>query len=328
MGNRVIDVDVRFQEAAAVRRTESVAYSHLSVELGHFYAEDFGAGCQELRRRFARIADWSVAVPALARRGVPAHRQPRISTCFLVDDYFHRFGSPREVIPQVQEAAAEHGLVLDYVARESSFARHDGVELAQMVVDTLVVEPPRNTTGSHPRPPLRESGWLSNGMRSPGRDDLSPAMTLPRPWSPPVQSGDPRHSIFVDVELWSDEPGTRVWACALLASVWQMTRLGVLRHGGRTLMQPSPLTGQLPTSWDELPAIVQLNPAAAPFCAYRTLTLMDTQYLPVELAVRTILGQVAVPPAIAQQLSRRAGGEGLHLPGELVDRLSYVFIGG
>ena len=47
----------------------------------------------------------------------------------------------------------------------------------------------------------------------------------------------------------------------------------------------------------QLPAVVQLNPAAAPFCAYRTLTLMDTQYLPVEMAVRTILGQVAVPPA-------------------------------
>ncbi|WP_432905240.1 SCO2522 family protein [Micromonospora matsumotoense] len=325
MGNRVIDVDVRFQEAAAVGRTESVAYAHLSVELGHFYAEDFGAGCQELRDRFARIAEWSAMIPVLANRGLTAGRQPRISTCFMVDDYFHRFGSPREVIEQVQSAAAAQGLVLDYVARESSFARHDGVEVAQMVVDALVVEPPRNTTGS--RPPLSESGWLSNGMRSPGHVD-APAMTLPRPWSPPVQSGDPRHSIFVDVELWSGEPGSRVWACALLASVWQMARLGVLRHRGETLMQPHRLTGELPDSWDALPAVVQLNPAAAPFCAYRTLTLMDTQYLPVEMAVRTILGQVAVPPAIAQQITSRAGGEGLRLPGELVDRLSYVFIGG
>lgn len=325
MGNRVIEVDVRFQEAAAVGRTESVAYAHLSVELGHFYAEDFGTGCQNLRDRFARIAEWSAMVPALACRGLPAGRQPRVSTCFMVDDYFHRFGTPREVISQVQSAAAEQGLVLDYVARESSFARHDGVELAQMVVDNLVVEPPRHTTGS--RPPLSESGWLSNGMRSPGHVD-APAMTLPRPWSPPVQSGDPRHSIFVDVELWSDEPTSRVWACALLASIWQMARLGVLRHRGETLMQPHRITGELPTDWEALPAVVQLNPVAAPFCAYRTLTLMDTQYLPVELAVRTILGQVAVPPAIAQQPTRRAGGEGLPLPSELVDRLSYVFIGG
>ncbi|MGW4500328.1 SCO2522 family protein [Micromonospora sp. NPDC004336] len=324
MGDRVIGVDVRFQEAAAVRRTESVAYSHLSVELGHFYAEDFGDGCQELRRKFERIADWSAAIPALARRGLAPHRQPRISTCFLVDDYFHRFGTPREVIPQVQSAAAEHGLTVDYVARESSFARHDGVELAQLVVDTLVVEPPRHTTGS--RPPLSESGWLSNGQRSPGHVD-APAMTLPRPWSPPLQSGDPQHSIFVDIELWSDGANARVWACALLASVWQLTRLGVLRHRGETIRQPCQLTGELPTDWDELPAIVQLNPAAAPFCAYRTLTLMDTQYLPVELAVRTILGQVAVPPEVAQQVAKRAGGEGLRLPTELVDRLSYVFIG-
>ncbi|MFF3867783.1 SCO2522 family protein [Micromonospora sp. NPDC001898] len=324
MGDCVISVDIRFQEAAAVRRTESVAYSHLSVELGHFYAEDFGDGCQELRRKFERIATWSSAVPALARQGLPPNRQPRISTCFMVDDYFHRFGTPHEVIPQVQSAAAEHGLVLDYVARESSFARHDGLDLAQLVVDTLVVEPPRHTTGS--RPPLSESGWLSNGKRSPGHVD-APAMTLPRPWSPPVQSGDPQHSIFVDIELWSGEPQTRVWACALLASVWQLTRLGVLRHRGETIRQPCRLTGELPTTWDELPAILQLNPSAAPFCAYRTLTLMDIQYLPVELAVRTILGQVAVPPAVAQQVAQRAGGEGLRLPSELVDRLSYVFVG-
>ncbi|MFJ8579593.1 SCO2522 family protein [Micromonospora sp. NPDC093277] len=321
-------MDVRFQEAAAVRRTESVPYSHLSVELGHVYAEDFGDGGRELQRKFERIADWAQAIPALARRGLRPQRQPRVSTCFLVDDYFHRFGNPREVIPQVQEAAASQGLVLDYVARESTFARHDDVELAQLVVDTLVVEPPRHTNGS--RPPLNESGWLSNGMRSPGHVDVpAPAMTLPLPWTPPVQSGDPRHSIFVDVELWSNEPNGRVWACALLASVWQMTRLGVLRHRGETVAQPYrlPAGEPLPTEWDELPAIVQLNPLATPFCAYRTVTLMDTRYLPVELAVRTILGQVAVPPAVARQVAKRASGEGLELPSELVDRLSYVFIG-
>ncbi|MTK02411.1 hypothetical protein FF096_10310 [Micromonospora sp. CP22] len=322
----MMSVDVRFQEAAAVRRTESVPYSHLSVELGHVYAEDFGDGCRDLRRKFARIADWAQAIPALARRGLRPHRQPRISTCFLVDDYFHRFATPREVIPQVQQAAAEHGLVLDYVARESSFARYDDVELARLVVDTLVVEPPRHTTGS--RPPLSESGWLSNGKRTPGHAD-APAMTMPVPWSPPLQSGDAQHSIFVDIELWSDEPGRRVWACALLASVWQMTRLGVLRHRGQTITQPYrlPPDEPLPTDWDRLPAIVQLNPDATPFCGYRTVTLMDTRYLPVELAVRTILGQVAVPPAVARQVAKRASSEGLELPDELVDRLSYVFIG-
>ncbi|MEU8261984.1 SCO2522 family protein [Micromonospora sp. NPDC048999] len=319
-------VDVRFQEAAAVRRTESVPYSHLSVELGHVYAEDFGDDCRELRRKFERIADWAQAIPALARRGLRPHRQPRISTCFLVDDYFHRFGSPGEVIPQVQDAAAAQGLMLDYVARESTFARHDDVELAQLMLDTLVVEPPRHTTGS--RPPLSESGWLSNGKRSPGHA-AAPAMTLPLPWSPPAQSGDPRHSIFVDVELWTDEPDGRVWACALLASVWQLTRLGALRHRGDTVAQPYRLpSGEpWPADWDDLPSIVQLNPAAAPFCAYRTVTMMDTRYLPVELAVRTILGQVAVPPAVTEQVAKRASGEGLQLPGELVDRLSYVFIG-
>ncbi|MFB9235799.1 SCO2522 family protein [Plantactinospora siamensis] len=320
-------VDVSFREAAAVPRTEGVAFAHLSVELGHIYAEDFGDGCRELRQKFERIAELASVMPALARRGLPAGRRPRISTCFLVDDYFHRFGTPAETIPRVQEAAAEYGLVLDYVARESSFARHEDVELAQLVVDTLVVEPPRHTTGS--RPPLGESGWLSNGQRSPGHVD-APAMTLPAPWSPPLQSGDLRHSIFVDLELWSDAPNGRTWSCALLAAVWQMARLGVLRHRGETIAQPYRLSPAepLPAGWDELPAIVQLNPAAAPFCAYRTATLMDTHYLPVEQAVRTILGQVAVPPAVARQVAERARGEGVELPAELVDRLSYVFIGG
>ncbi|WP_431935586.1 SCO2522 family protein [Micromonospora sp. RP3T] len=320
-------VDVSFQEAAAVRRTESVAYSHLSVELGHIYAEDFGDGCRELARKFERIAVWAQAIPALAQRGLPPGRRPRTSTCFLVDDYFHRFGSPREVIPQVQRAAKAHGLEVDYVARESSFARYGDVELAQLVVDTLVVEPPRHTTGI--RPPLSEAGWLSNGRRSPGHLG-APALTLPKQWSPPVESGDPRHSIFVDIELWSDEAQGRVWACALLASVWQMTRLGVLRHRGESVTQPYrlPADESLPTDWDKLPAIVQLNRAAAPFCAYRTVTMMDTQYLPVELAVRTILGQVAVPPVVARQVAERADGEGVLLPDDLVDRLSYVFIGG
>ncbi|MFC7548918.1 SCO2522 family protein [Plantactinospora sp. GCM10030261] len=328
MGDRVMIADVRFQESAAVRRTENVPYSHLSVELGHFYAEDFGDGHRELRNKFARIADWVDVFPGLARRGLRAQRQPRISTCFMVDDYFHRFGTPHEVIPQVQEAAAEHGLVLDYVARESSFAQHRDVELARRLVDTLVVEPPRHTTGS--RPPLSESGWLSNGQRTPTHLD-APAMTpLPRPWSPPMQSGDPRHSIFIDIELWSEEPQGRVWACALLAAVWQMTRLGVLRHRGETITQPHLLVPgeQLPDDWDELPSIVQLNPSARSFWAYRTLTLMDTQYLPVELAVRTILGQVVVPPAVNGQVAERAASEGVPLPDELVDRLSYVFIGG
>ncbi|WP_232533659.1 SCO2522 family protein [Plantactinospora sp. KBS50] len=322
-----MSMDVTFREAAAVPRTESVAYSHLSVELGHIYAEDFGDGCRELRRKFERIAAWTQAIPALAAVGLNPGRQPRISTCFLVDDYFHRFGTPGEVIPQVRSTAAEYGLVLDYVARESSFARHEDVELARLVVDALVVEPPRHTTGS--RPPLSESGWLSNGQRSPGQA-VGPAMTLPPRWSPPVESGDPPHSIFVDVELWSDEAKGRVWACALLASVWQLTRLGLLRHRGETITQPYrlPAGEPLPADWDELPGLIQLNPQATPFCAYRSVTLMDIRYLPVEHAVRTILSQVAVPSAVARQAADRARGEGLTLPEELVDRLSYVFIGG
>ena len=49
-------------------------------------------------------------------------REPRISTCFLVDDYFTQFSSPREVLPMLHEAAAAAGLTIDYLAREDAAA--------------------------------------------------------------------------------------------------------------------------------------------------------------------------------------------------------------
>jgi hypothetical protein len=74
-----------------------------------------------------------------------------------------------------------------------------------------------------------------------------------------------------------------------------------------------------------MPAVVQLNPEATPFRAYRTFSPLDPRFLPIELAVRTILGQVAVDPLVTAQVLARAGAEKITLPDEAVDRISYQF---
>ncbi|AGL18317.1 SCO2522 family protein [Actinoplanes sp. N902-109] len=312
-----------FTEESAVPPVRSVALSHLSIELGHLYMDDFEAGPAHLLDQFRRVAPWAaVAREAAAppgRRGTP-----RVSTCFLIDDYFTRFSSPDKVIRMIAATAAEAGLRVDYVARESGCARADGVDLARLVEHHLVSEPAEGTDGS--RPPPTVSGWLTNGQRSPSlQPDI--AMAERSPWRPPRQSAVVNHSIFVDIELWSEPDGDRLWSCPFLAAVWQLQRLGLIRHLGVPVGEPQALSlTDLPDRWDLLPAVVQLEPDAAPFRAYRTFSVLDSRFLQIELAVRTILGQMSVAAPVAQQVAERAGRESITLSDEVVGRIGYVFI--
>ena len=286
-----------------------VALAHLSIELGHLYMEDFRMGAERLREHFRRVAPW-----ARAAAGDVAARQPRVSTCFLIDDYFTRFSTPAKVVSSLVEAAAESGLTIDYVARESGCARAGEVDLAMLVQQHLVDEPVEGANGG--RPVTSDSGWLTNGERSP----------VDSQWRPPRQSVVRNHSIFVDIELWRDEPGGRLWSCPFLAAVWQLQRLGLIRHRGEPVAEPVPVAvTELPGDWDEMPAIVRLNPKAAALRAYRTFSVLDSRFLQVELAVRTILGQVAIDQAVAEQVSERAKAEGIDLPPETVNRIGYAF---
>jgi hypothetical protein len=54
--------DAEFSEAAAQPRTASIPLSHLSIELGHLYAEDFRQGPDGVNRHFERVAPWVAAV--------------------------------------------------------------------------------------------------------------------------------------------------------------------------------------------------------------------------------------------------------------------------
>jgi hypothetical protein len=325
------EMDTHFQEATADRRVASVPLSHLSIELGHLYFEDYAAGPDRLREHFALVAPWVQAARS-ARTGV-TERTARVSTCFLIDDYFTSFASPREVLPVLLDAARHANLDIDYLVRESACAVADEVELAAIVAGRLNAVPPPGSTGA--RPTVQDIGWLCNGQRSP-MDAVGTGIEAMRhgEWAPPMEIGARNHSVFVDIELWRDgardgggEHGGRQWSCAFLAAVWQLLRLGLLRNDGEAVAEPRAVEeAEFPDSWPSLPPVTRLNPAAAPFFAYRTLSVLPARFLQVEHAVRVILDQVEQKEPVLNQIAQRAAGEGVRLPAEVTHRIDYIFV--
>jgi hypothetical protein len=321
MGTTVSEVQTTFLENSADLKVESLPLSHVSVELGHLYMEDLAGGRAAIREAFAAVAPW---VAAAQNSRVIGCDKPsvRMSTCFLIDDYFSRFSSPAEVLPMITSAAESEGLRIDYLARESACAQTTDSRPAELVLGRLVTEPVTGTTGA--RPPLTETGWLTNGQRSPNTS-RGEAMAKRNRWQPPQESARRRHSIFVDLELWDEREGRRIWSCPMLAAVWQLIRLGLLREYGRPVITPQDWTDPWPQTWDEMPPITRLHRGAAAFAAYTTLSVMSPRFLPVELAVRTILSQFAGESTVLAEAQARAARDGMHLPEELADRIRYVF---
>jgi hypothetical protein len=317
----VSEVRTTFRESSADLKIESLPLSHVSVELGHLYMEDLAGGQAAIANTFAVAAPWVKA--AATPRAIGCEKPSvRMSTCFLIDDYFSRFSSPAEVIPMVTAAAEGEGLRIDYLARESACAQTRDSHPADLVLGRLVTEPVTGTTGG--RPPLTETGWLTNGQRSPNTS-RGEAMAKRLPWRPPRESARRRHSIFVDIELWDDREGRRTWSCPMLAAVWQLIRLGLLREHGRPVLIPQDWTDAWPENWDDMPPLTRLNPTATAFAAYTTLSALSPRFLPVELAVRTILSQFAGEGPVLAEARVRAARDGMQLPEELVDRIRYVF---
>ncbi|MFC3578021.1 SCO2522 family protein [Streptomyces yaanensis] len=309
-----------FRETTADPRTQSVPLAHLSLELGHLYMEDFEAGPERLREHFAEVRIWVDAARAAAARRLGGKR-PRISTCFLIDDYFTRFSTPAELVPVVLDEAQRAGLVIDYLARESGCAVAEKIELAESVMHRLVESPPPGSYGS--RPPVSQTGWLANGQRTPGSRHAMDEVTG---WQPPQETAARNHSVFMDVELWSEKDGRRLWSCPFLAAVWQLARLGLLRHLGEPVLVPRPWNGgDFPYDWDQLPPLIQLNASAAPFSAYRTCTLMANRFLAVEDAVRLILDQTDIDSGALQQVAERSAREKVAVPAAVAQRATYVF---
>jgi hypothetical protein len=314
-----------FSEETAHPRVESVPLSHLSIEVGHLYSEDYERSDEALVEYFRRIAAWSQAVRRLHAETLRPVR-PRISTCFLVDDYFGNIAGPSELITRIEALAKRADLTIDYLARESSCANGSGHQPARLMESRIVAEPSPGDNGV--RPAMTVSGWLSNGQRSPSTSGGNPAMAVRPGWKPPRENAANAHSIFADIQLWSEDDGQRLWSCAFLASVWQLLRLGLLRDNGTAMHQPVGRLPSLPDRWDEMPPVMRLSERAAPFCAYRAMSIMDSRFLHVEHAVRTVLGQVNVEPVVADQLRERVEAENLPHSPEAVDRLEYVFTAG
>ncbi|WP_141582875.1 SCO2522 family protein [Actinomadura sp. WMMA1423] len=297
-------------------RVELVPRSHLSLELGHLYMEDLLDGPETLRRHFGRIGPWADFVRA--RYPAPL----RISTCFLVDDYFSQLTSPKKLVPELLDAAHDAGFGIDYLVRESACASAGEVSPAELVLGRIVSDPPQGSNGL--RPPVHLTGWVSNSRDRLRPDGLDEALAT-RPWHPPEQNGARTHGICMEVQIWDERDGRRRWSCAMLSAVWQLLRLGLLRHQGKPVVSPTRWTAEYPERWEDLPPLVQLADGAQPFAAFRTMSLLQARFADVEAAVRTILDQVFVDPAVTEQTAAQAAAQKVDLPGDVVGRISHVF---
>lgn len=314
-----------FREASATDRKTELPLAHISVELGHLYMEDLTDEKFDLVGHFTRIVPWVQRSQLASMCGV-AESRLRVSTCVLVDDYFSAPLPPTVAVPKILDAARAAGLRIDYVARESACAQQVDVSLAALLEGAIVADPTPGTNGA--RPPVHETGWLSNGARSPAGGG-SQAMRTAATWRPPVENAARRHSVFVDVELWREAESGRQWSCAFLAAVWQALRLGQLRLGGESPVRPVDLvTDTVADTWSDFPAVMRTSPQAPSLFAYRTFSVLGDRFLSIEHAVRVILNQIAVDPLVTTQTNARAVREDVPLPTELPERISYLFLGG
>lgn len=155
-----------YSEATNQDRVQGIPLSHLSIEVGHFSMEDLLNGEERIRSQLQRVVPWvRAATDSVAPHG---GIEPRLSTCFLVDDYFRSDTNPAEILDKLIAIAAECEVSIDYLAREAGCCVADDVPLAELTAARLLPEPTPGTTGS--RPPTHESGWLCNGVRSPEPD--------------------------------------------------------------------------------------------------------------------------------------------------------------
>ena len=84
------EIRTEFLEITADLKVESLALSHVSVEVGHLYMDEFAEGESAVRRAFAAAAPWVAAAHTPQAIGCEK-KSARVSTCFLIDDYFSRF---------------------------------------------------------------------------------------------------------------------------------------------------------------------------------------------------------------------------------------------
>ncbi|HLS79456.1 MAG TPA: SCO2522 family protein [Nocardia sp.] len=332
-----------YSEATEDTRVENVALSHVSIEVGHFYMDHLLNGEDRIRAQFEEVGAVVEGLTVAARRRFgPA---ARISTCFLIDDYFRPDPEPGPILDRLLAVAGECGVTIDYLAREAACwempicrdgrVSEERVPLAELVAARIVAEPPRNSNGG--RPPTSESGWLCNGTRA---SDSGPAQAMHHtPYVPAEELGKRNHSIFLDVEMWSRQveqvdgitAATTKWSCPFLAAVWQLLRLGMIRDLGAAVVRPQrwrPGVDVWPQRFREMPGVVQLTADPAPFAAYRSLSVLPHRYLGIEHAVKVILDHVEVDGEIVDQIVGRGQAERVEVPRSVTERISHHLLYG
>ncbi|NUP47641.1 MAG: hypothetical protein HOW97_10070 [Catenulispora sp.] len=356
------DVEFSYRELSETPHLEQVPLAHLSIQVGRVRPEDFADPGRPVARRLEQAAPWLEAAGKQVRDRF-GHRA-RISTCLLVDDHSPSASAlkapePAAAMELLARAADAAGFGVDYLARYAGCAVacdrprpgfRDRHPLADIVASLIVPEAAVGANGS--RPPTEHTGWLANGQRSP---DFRSAMDDPPAWSPPVVFGRERHSVFVDVELWSldqdSEGGTaggaatdththplagtpsgsgRQYSISLLTAVWHLLRLGLLRDAGEAVAVPYRFAPDepVPDLWSQLPSITQLTPDPAPFCAYQALSLLASRHRDAELAAGIVLDHVRLDDRVLSLIAERALAEPVPfpLPSAPIGRISHLFL--
>lgn len=322
-----------FRERNRGTTVQNLPLSHLSVEVGHFFMEELENGEEPIFEQFRRVKPWLDAAKASV---VSGDEKPRVSTCFLIDDYFQSWPDAPSIMIKLLRLSEEAGVTIDYVARESACARRrDGFVVAELLAKRLLEEPePDLDTGA--RPPAMVSGWLSNGK--PMREAIVLNAMEAHNWDAPLEYGKRNHSIYVDVELWQDRADLatdqddlqkgRQYSCPFLAAVWQLVRLGLLRKDGAPALEVVDFDGEWKPEWSQFPDVVRVNPRAMPFYAYESLSIMPQHFLPIETAVRTIIDHFLVQPDVMESLDLRAAEKNIAVPAVISERISHHFLPG
>lgn len=320
------DIAVEYHEATESAAVERVPFSHLSIEAGHLYLR------QLADRAFVR-GQFEAVVPRVATAVAEARavhgKDARISTCLLIDDYNVNPADPKPspavAIAMLDDVARETGLRIDYLARESGCVQASSVfypdtrsrvPLAEIVLGLITPEPIEGSNGAGSSPLL--SGWVSNGRRS---EEVGAAMEAIE-WLQPEEYGNHGHSVLIDAELYNErlasapDPGKpkrveRVWSCSMLSAVWHLLRLGMLRNDGRQVAVPCVVTAvtDLPRTWAELPTVVKLNTGAAPFCAYRAVSILPRSALVTEVAADVLMNHISLVDEAFELATKAAAAE-------------------
>lgn len=299
---------------ASTSKDAAIAFSDLSIEVGHVEPNSFRRGVEHLENHLRRVTPW--LGPARTAWDSP-DSEARTSTCFLVDDYTAPIPPPSEVIPKLLKAAARCGIGIDYLVRESGYAGPDALSLARYI-ESRMADGDSRAAGA-PDPSLATSAWLADGERrpSPLAADASAAGDS--------EQIEPSDSIFMDIRLWPGDTAGGGWSCSFLAAVWQLARLGLVEDTSPA--DETPWEERSLSRWNELPPVIQLSQDAAPFHAYRTISVLESRYLPIEAAVRIILKKVSDEPEILQRIAAHRSRDGVRPPAKLTDRINYVFVG-